>query len=843
MQLRLLLPPNIQSRAPLDAIPVKVEIARGDGSVAPPEKVPAEALAELDEANRLAAFAIMQWGGGALGSFLQLSREQLAELVKHLHGKTCFYWAGRSRRPILWAEGRLQGVSPHLGDGAAKLDPAPAAPPDPESRDKPGHGGAKAAPSARSDGEPMRIDGSSHFLAISLPSREHPHYQEIRELLQNSRFKLEPSNRKWWLRDRHQTLEFLGRHWDDLEDRYQAVFTKSFRQRTAKLREAKLRARISEDDDGYTIDVAIRAGKTNEREIRDSLNAGRHYIESGDKVYLLKRNSLTKLEELQKTLAESPDAPLLHRGRYRVSKTRAPQIDEPLQSLDPNFKPPAAWQARSKALKDLSKLPRPDISPELDRILRPYQKLGVAWLRHLFDHELGGILADEMGLGKTLQALALLASLKRSREKGAIEAPSGLSLVVCPASLVENWRREALRFCPELRVFVNHGDNRLVDERDFRSLDLVITSYGTLIRDEALLASRHYLCVVGDEAQHIKNRKTQNAQSIATLSARGRFLLTGTPVENSIQDLMSMLDFIMPGGWKPVPNGARGDERRWHEERVKDQATPYILRRAKEAVAPELPEKLEQVVYVEMSEEQKAAYERVRLSAEREIARLESAGASQGSLRMKALAQLLRMRQACCDPRLVDDSLSADASAKRGSFLELLEESMDGGHRILLFSQFVSILTLLREDLDAAEIPYCYIDGSTRNRMQQVDRFNGDPEIPLFLISLKAGGTGLNLAAADTVVHFDPWWNPAVESQATDRAHRIGQTRVVTSYKLIAADSVEEKVLDLQGRKRRLLESVFEASEAANANIAIKDLKELIANPANPAKPAFGSRP
>ena len=360
------------------------------------------------------------------------------------------------------------------------------------------------------------------------------------------------------------------------------------------------------------------------------------------------------------------------------------------------------------------------------------------------------------------------------------------------------------------------------------SHDLVITSYGTLIRDIDLFSAIRLRCVVGDEAQHIKNRRTQNAKALATLNSRGRILLTGTPVENSINDLLSLLDFLMPGGWKKIPADARGEERSWHEHRILKQAAPYVLRREKKTVAPELPDKIEQVVHLRMTKQQRQTYEQTKAAAEKEISKLEGAGAAQGAVRMKTLTQLLRLRQTCCDPRLLDDTLPPEASAKLSAFREILEEAIDGGHRILVFSQFVQLLGLLRQQLEEDQVPYCYLDGSSRDRMAQVDRFQEDESVPLFLISLKAGGTGLNLTGADVVVHFDPWWNPAIEAQATDRAHRIGQSRVVTSYKLITINSVEENVLNLQTRKKKLLQDVFEAGEVANASISLADLKALL---------------
>jgi SNF2 family DNA or RNA helicase len=448
----------------------------------------------------------------------------------------------------------------------------------------------------------------------------------------------------------------------------------------------------------------------------------------------------------------------------------------------------------------------------------------------LYRHQLGGILADEMGLGKTLQALALLAAIK--------DTTPGTSLVVCPATLVENWRREAARFTPQLRVFTHHADNRLTRVSDFADYDLVVTSYGTLARDRELFGEIEFACLIADEAQHLKNRRTQNAQTLRSLRARGRFLLTGTPLENSLDDLRSLFEVLMPGYIDKVPAGTRGEERLWYDERLRAKTATYILRRTKTVVAPELPPKIEQILYCELSPTQSALYRRVQEESERALLDLEASGASENSIRLATLTQLLRLRQVCCDPRLlpnrgqkpVTSEPSSIDSAKLDAFRELLAEAIDDGHRLLVFSQFTSLLALLRAELDAQELTHCYLDGSMAQRARQaeVDRFNNATDIPVFLISLKAGGTGLNLTAADTVVHFDPWWNPAVEAQATDRAHRIGQSRVVTSYKLICTGTVEEKVLQLQESKRALLADVFEASDAASAKLSLADLKSLL---------------
>ena len=663
---------------------------------------------------------------------------------------------------------------------------------------------------------PLLVDGSEHFLALTLPSREHPSYSAVLELAKRHGFVAEPSNGRWWLRDRHKTLNFLAAHGARLRGEFGARFTPNFVQNTARLRPAEIACTVAEAGKGFDVTLALRAGSAGEAEVRSALLAGRGYVEAAGQIILIDGLQLRRLGEAQRALAGEPSGEAAGKRTHRVSAAHAAEVESMIAELTPGFQPPATWRARSAALRNLSALAPPPVPPAFDALLRPYQRIGVAWLWHLYRHELGGILADEMGLGKTLQALGLLAGLQGTR------------LVVCPASLLENWRREAARFAPGLRVRVHHGDRRLAADDAFAGFDLVITSYGTLVRDEAIFSGREFACVVADEAQHIKNRRSQNARALGALRARGRFLLTGTPLENSLDDLRSLFEFILPGYLERVPAGARGEDRAWFDQRLRAQAAPYILRRTKGAVAPELPAKLEQVLWCELAPAQQALYRSVREKGERELTDLAAAGAGDARLRLAALTQLLRLRQICCDPRLV----GAEAeSAKLEVFRELLAEALDDGHRLLVFSQFTSLLALLRTELEGQAVAHAYLDGAMapRARQAEVDRFQASPDVPVFLLSLKAGGSGLNLTGADTVVHFDPWWNPAVEMQATDRAHRIGQTRVVTSYKLIAANTVEEKVLALQASKRDLLAGVFEASEAAAARLSLADLRALLA--------------
>jgi len=458
----------------------------------------------------------------------------------------------------------------------------------------------------------------------------------------------------------------------------------------------------------------------------------------------------------------------------------------------------------------------------LGRQLRDYQINGVAWLAALAAQNLGGILADEMGLGKTVQTLAFL---RLHRGHGPI-------LIVCPTSLLANWQREAERFTPDLRVLLIDGSNRPEKIVSLPEYDLALTSYGLLRRDVEYYAGLSLAAVVLDEAQHIKNPDTQNARAAFRLSARRRFVLTGTPMENSVRDLWSLMNFVAPGYL-----GTSNDFRERYEKplttnpdpvlqrRLTRRLRPFLLRRRKSDVARELPEKIEQVVPCELHRAQRATYDALLREIQQGIG---SGAAKNGATRMKMLTGLLRLRQTCCDLRLLGLGGAGDSSAKLDLFDELLEEIIDGGHRVLVFSQFVRMLDLMRERLEASGIAHCYLAGLTKNRQQEVDRFQKDPAIPVFLISLKAGGIGLNLSAADTVIHFDPWWNAAAEAQATDRAHRIGQSRVVTSYKLIARDTVEEKILKLQKRKRDLASAMLETEEPLMTGLTTEDLAQLL---------------
>ena len=510
-------------------------------------------------------------------------------------------------------------------------------------------------------------------------------------------------------------------------------------------------------------------------------------------------------------------------GLYRIDRAYAVYVEQTARELG------SAVADRREALKKF--ITGRDASPDaktklgpLAEILREYQLAGFEWLTRLAANNLGGILADEMGLGKTVQTLAFLRA----------HQGIGPALVVCPTSLVTNWENEARKFTPELKTLALEGADRAARFKSIADVDIVITSYALLRRDIDTLREINFSAAVLDEAQHIKNPETQNAQAAFALRATHRFVLTGTPMENSVRDLWSIMNFALPGylGNRndfreryelPIARGSAPDVQR----RLARRLQPFLLRRRKRDVAKDLPEKIEQVVPCSLTSHQRAAYDALL----REIQQgLGSSGknVNAGAQRMKMLTGLLRLRQVCCDLRLVGID-KEETSAKMDLLDELLEEAIDGEHRVLVFSQFVSMLHLLRERLEKLEIPFCYLDGSTKQRQEIVDGFQNDSAIPVFLISLKAGGVGLNLSAADTVIHFDPWWNPAVEAQATDRAHRIGQTRVVTAYKLITRDTVEEKILRLQEKKRAAIDAAIDSEEPLMTGLTTEELEELLA--------------
>jgi superfamily II DNA or RNA helicase len=459
--------------------------------------------------------------------------------------------------------------------------------------------------------------------------------------------------------------------------------------------------------------------------------------------------------------------------------------------------------------------------------LRDYQCEGLAWMLFLQRFSFGGCLADDMGVGKTAQVLALLEMRREMRRTGQPVSPS---LIVVPKSLVFNWKQEAERFTPQLRVLDHTGVAR--EGNDFAACDVILTTYGTLRRDILSLKDFEFDYVILDEAQAVKNAETESSKAVRLLRGRYRLGLSGTPVENHLGELWSLFEFLNPGmlGAASVFKVAGSSWRNATEDTQRLLARalrPFILRRTKQQVAQELPPKSEQTIYCEMETAQRKLYDELRQHyRESLLKRIEKDGLAKSKIQV--LEALLRLRQAACHPALLDPKRIAEPSAKLEALLAQLREVLDEGHKALVFSQFTSLLKIVCDRLDESGVVYEYLDGATRDRQARVERFQTDPSCRIFLISLKAGGVGLNLTAAEYVFILDPWWNPAVEAQAVDRTHRIGQQRPVFAYRLIARDTVEEKILELQNSKRNLAAEIIGEESSVIRNLKPEDLALLL---------------
>ncbi len=471
-------------------------------------------------------------------------------------------------------------------------------------------------------------------------------------------------------------------------------------------------------------------------------------------------------------------------------------------------------------------------------VLRQYQSEGLGWMKFLRKFGFGGVLADDMGLGKTVQVLALLEARRRDRAAAdgngerTKDTPQSPSLVVAPRSLIFNWRQEALKFSPQLRVLDHTAVDRARSADHFKDYDLVLTTYGTLRRDMPYFKDMRFDYAILDEAQAIKNASSESAKAARLIQADHRLALSGTPVQNHLGELWSLFDYLNPGMMGTVgvfrdlsADAANRDATA--RELLARALRPFVLRRTKEQVAKDLPEKLEQTIYCELEKDQRKLYDELRDHYRTSLLdRVAREGMNKAKIMV--LEALLRLRQAACHPGLIDKKRSKEPSAKLETLMDHIAEVIDEGHKVLVFSQFTSMLAIVKERLDEQQVVYEYLDGRTKDRQAHVDRFQSDTECKLFLISLKAGGVGLNLTAADYVFLLDPWWNPAVEAQAIDRAHRIGQDKRVFAYRLIAKDTVEEKVLQLQQNKKELADAIINADNSLIRGLSREDLEMLL---------------
>ncbi|MDG3007626.1 DEAD/DEAH box helicase [Paludisphaera mucosa] len=510
-------------------------------------------------------------------------------------------------------------------------------------------------------------------------------------------------------------------------------------------------------------------------------------------------------------------------GALRFNASQAGLLDALLEN-QPEIQIDEAFARVRKNLRQFDGVVALDSPPGFHGELRAYQREGLGWLDYLQRFGFGGILADDMGLGKTIQVLALLQRRRFRRQA------KGPTLAVVPRSLVFNWLAEAEKFTPRLRIMDYTGPGRHPFREKFDDYDLIVTTYGTLRTDIAELVKFEFDYVILDEAQAIKNAESQSAKSARLLNARSRLAISGTPIENHIGELWSILEFLNPGmlGSDTIFKRYAGASAIEGEDRVllSKALRPFILRRTKSEVVKDLPEKTEQTLFCDMESEQRRTYDELRVHYRDALLKKDSAELNRSKI--EVLEALLRLRQAACHPGLIDQDLVTSPSAKLDLLLPSLSEVVEEGHKVLVFSQFTSFLSIVRERLDQDKLVYEYLDGRTRNRAAKVDRFQNDPDCPIFLISLKAGGLGLNLTAAEYVYLLDPWWNPAVEAQAIDRSHRIGQTQHVFAYRLICRNTVEEKILELQQKKRDLADAILNADNRMISGLTRDDLEFLL---------------
>ncbi len=592
----------------------------------------------------------------------------------------------------------------------------------------------------------------------------------------------------------------------------------------------KIKAEIdftSDSVDQFTLKISCIVGeKTLDLDtVQTFLMQGKKYIHLEGSGFV--EVPLAAILQFTKTL-NSFDKETIAQDSYLIKTYQAgliAELDE--QGVILEMRPP--FQKFWNLVTSFNQLEEVEVPASVKADLRPYQKQGFNWLWFLYSYGLNGILADDMGLGKTLQTLVLLQKAKD--EDGSVP-----SLIVCPTSVVYNWQKESERFTPDLKVLNLTGPERHHLLNKIKQCDLVITSYALLRRDVKILRQFPFRYIILDESQNIKNYESQTAQASKDLVGHHRLALSGTPIENRLMEVWSAFDFLMPGFLldreefryryiAPIEEKGNRDA----EQRLKKQLSPFILRRLKRDVAKDLPDKIESVSYCELLPEQQELYLEVLEKTREEVfAKFNEKG--QAVNQASILAALLRLRQVCCHPDLLKDFMAHDGvgSGKFEALQEMLEEIISEGHRILLFSQFVEMLKIVKKWLEVKGIPHEYLTGETTDRQERVDRFNRDSSIPIFLISLKAGGTGLNLTGADYVIHYDPWWNPAVEDQATDRAHRIGQTKKVFVYRLITRGTVEEKIMKLKDRKRNLVDSVISVDRELGKSFSFQDLKEIL---------------
>ncbi|SHN66117.1 non-specific serine/threonine protein kinase [Desulfovibrio litoralis DSM 11393] len=649
--------------------------------------------------------------------------------------------------------------------------------------------------------------------ATYLIRRHQEEEQTLIDLLTEMNF--QQRSQKLWFLEPEEAVSFLLEAYPGLVEQYRVYGEKNlsrYRVRfSAPVISAELKA--EEKDKWFNLDISIEyEGQNVELEkIWKAWSEGKRYVQLKDGSYAsLPESWLERLGHKLEALGLDPAKP----PKNKFDHFEAPVLDSLLDDF-PNVKTDEYWVNLRDKLRSFNEIEQVEPPVGLNADLRAYQLQGVSYLNFLHEYGFGGILADEMGLGKTVQTLSFIQRMVETGHKGP-------NLIVVPTSVLPNWEREAEKFVPELKRLIIYGAKRGSLIHSIAEYDLVMTTYALLRRDLEELQNFEFNSIILDEAQNIKNPNTITAKSVREINARHRLCLSGTPIENNLFELWSLFEFLMPGFLgaqhafqrgivKPIKDG---DDQAL--DFLRTRVRPFILRRTKNEVAKDLPPKIENTYYCALEEEQAELYAILaRKLKEQVLNTVEEKGLAKSQ--MSILDALLRLRQICCHPRLLKLDIPGVStnlpSGKFEAFKDMIVDIVDEGHKVLVFSQFVQMLHIIRSWLQISEIPFCYLDGSSKDRFEQVDKFNNTPEIPIFLISLKAGGTGLNLTSADYVIHYDPWWNPAVENQATDRAHRLGQTKQVFAYKLICQHTVEEKILKLQDMKRGVADAIIPGQE------------------------------
>lgn len=551
-------------------------------------------------------------------------------------------------------------------------------------------------------------------------------------------------------------------------------------------------------------------------------------IKSGEKLITLKDGSLGLIpNEWINKLAPLTEMAQKTENGLRLNKVQALFLSSSFEENETEFvQADRKFNQMRKLVSELQNIKAKDPGEDFQGKLRTYQKKGLGWLSLISEYELGGILADDMGLGKTIQILSLLASQPRHKAANKKSKKCG-HLIVAPKSLIFNWTKESEKFTPHFKILNFTGTKRQEYVDDLHRYDIILTTYQSLRQDIEILKHLEFNFFILDEAHYIKNPDAQASIACKQIQAQKKISLTGTPVENSLNDLFSILSVVTPGLIKPE------HAQKWSFETDRENLSqlsralrPFILRRTKEAVLKDLPEKSEQILYCELSSTEKAKYDELKAFYWNQLnGKLKEKGLAQSKI--EVLEALLRLRQAACHQGLLSDKYREASSSKFDLLLEQLQSVIQDGHKALIFSQFTSLLELFKNQLEQKNISYEYLDGQTSDRQERVERFQKDESIKVFLLSLKAGGVGLNLTSADYVFILDPWWNPAAEAQAIDRAHRIGQNRKVFAYKIIAKDTVEEKILELQKTKKELAKSVISDEKSVLKSLKFEDLQAL----------------